>query len=134
LLRQFFLAIPRELDEAAILDRANPLLALWRVIVRLRHPALETVAILSGLAAWNDFPGPLVYLSDCYKHTLARAVRNHRSYSSQWSAADGGGDRHQHFGRCAFLLRLTLLRRERQPHWIERILPLTREIRLDAFK
>jgi hypothetical protein len=134
LLRQFFLAIPRELDEAAILDRADPLQALWHVVILLRHPALETVAILSGSAAWNDFLGPLVYLNDCYKYTLARAVRNHRSYSSQWSAADGGGDRHRHFGRCAFLLRLTLLRRERQPHWIERILPVTKEIRLDAFK
>jgi multiple sugar transport system permease protein len=53
LLRQFFLTIPRELDEAAILDGANPLQVLWHIILPLSRPALATVAILSGLAAWN---------------------------------------------------------------------------------
>jgi multiple sugar transport system permease protein len=85
LLRQFFLTIPRELDEAAILDGANPLQVLWHVILPLSRPALATVAILSGLAAWNDFLDPLVYLNDSDKYTLALGLSEFMGlYSSQW--------------------------------------------------
>jgi multiple sugar transport system permease protein len=85
LLRQFFLTIPRELDEAAILDGANPLQVLWHVIIPLSRPALATVAILSGLAAWNDFLDPLVYLNDSDKYTLALGLSEFTGlYSSQW--------------------------------------------------
>jgi multiple sugar transport system permease protein len=85
LLRQFFLTIPRELDEAAILDGANPLQVLWHVIIPLSQPALATVAILSGLAAWNDFLDPLVYLNDSDKYTLALGLSEFTGlYSSQW--------------------------------------------------
>jgi multiple sugar transport system permease protein len=85
LLRQFFLTIPRELDEAAILDGANPLQVLWHVILPLSRPALATVAILSGLAAWNDFLDPLVYLNDSGKYTLALGLSEFTGlYSSQW--------------------------------------------------
>ena len=85
LLRQFFLPIPRELDEAAILDGANPLQVLWHVILPLSRPALATVAILSGLAAWNDFLDPLVYLNDSDKYTLALGLSEFTGlYSSQW--------------------------------------------------
>jgi multiple sugar transport system permease protein len=85
LLRQFFLTIPRELDEAAILDGANPLQVLWHVILPLSRPALATVAILSGLASWNDFLDPLVYLNDSDKYTLALGLSEFTGlYSSQW--------------------------------------------------
>src|ERR1700733_3159666 len=85
LLRQFFLTIPRELDEAAILDGANPLQVLWHIILPLSRPALATVAILSGLAAWNDFLDPLVYLNDSDKYTLALGLSEFTGlYSSQW--------------------------------------------------
>jgi multiple sugar transport system permease protein len=85
LLRQFFLTIPRELDEAAILDGANPLQVLWHIILPLSHPALATVAILSGLAAWNDFLDPLVYLNDSDRYTLALGLSEFTGlYSSQW--------------------------------------------------
>jgi multiple sugar transport system permease protein len=85
LLRQFFLTIPRELDEAAILDGANPLQVLWHIILPLSRPALATVAILSGLAAWNDFLDPLVYLNDSDKYTLALGLSEFMGlYSSQW--------------------------------------------------
>jgi multiple sugar transport system permease protein len=84
LLRQFFLTIPRELDEAAILDGANPLQVLWHIILPLSRPALATVAILSGLAAWNDFLDPLVYLNDSDKYTLALGLSEFMGlYSSQ---------------------------------------------------
>jgi multiple sugar transport system permease protein len=85
LLRQFFLTIPRELDEAAILDGANPLQVLWHIILPLSRPALATVAILSGLAAWNDFLDPLVYLNNSDKYTLALGLSEFMGlYSSQW--------------------------------------------------
>ncbi len=86
LLRQFFRTIPRELDEAAILDGANPLEVLWHVIVPLSRPALATIAILSGLAAWNDFLDPLVYLNQSDKFTLALGLSEFTGlYSSQWN-------------------------------------------------
>ena len=55
LLRQFFLTIPKELDEAATIDGANPLQILWHIIIPLSRPALVTVGIFSTLTEWNDF-------------------------------------------------------------------------------
>ncbi len=63
LLRQFFLTIPKEMDEAADIDGAGPLRTLWEVIVPQARPAILTVAILHFLFAWNDFLEPLVFLS-----------------------------------------------------------------------
>ncbi len=85
LMRQFLRTIPRELDEAAILDGANPIEVLWYIIVPLSRPALATIAILSGLAAWNDFLDPLVYLNQSDKFTLALGLSEFTGlYSSQW--------------------------------------------------
>jgi ABC-type glycerol-3-phosphate transport system permease component len=64
LLRQFFLTINLELDEAAKVDGANELMIYWRIILPLARPALATIAIFSFMANWNDFMGPLIYLSD----------------------------------------------------------------------
>ena len=86
LLRQFFRTIPRELDEAAILDGAHPLRVLWDIIVPLSRPALLTVAIFSGLGVWNDFLGPLIYLNDSRKFTLALGLAEFTGlYSSEWN-------------------------------------------------
>ena len=63
LLRQFFLSIPKELDEAAALDGAGPLRTLWSVIIPQAAPVIATVALLHFYFAWNDFLEPLVYLS-----------------------------------------------------------------------
>ncbi|MBV9672254.1 MAG: carbohydrate ABC transporter permease [Verrucomicrobia bacterium] len=85
LLRQFFRTIPRELDEAALLDGANPLHILWFIIVPLSRPALIAVTIFSALSAWNDFLGPLIYLNDSNKFTLALGLSEFAGlYSSQW--------------------------------------------------
>lgn len=85
LLRQFFRTIPREQDEAATLDGANPLEILWHVIVPQSKPALVAVAIFSALNAWNDFLGPLIYLNDSSKFTLALGLAEFTGlYSSQW--------------------------------------------------
>lgn len=85
LLRQFFRTIPKELDEAALIDGANPLQILWNIIVPLSRPALIAVAIFSALASWNDFLGPLIYLNDSRNFTLALGLAEFTGlYSSQW--------------------------------------------------
>ena len=85
LLRQFFLTLPKELDEAAIIDGANPLQVLRFVIVPLSRPALITVAIFSTLFEWNDFLGPLIYLNDSRQFTLALGLAEFTGlYTSQW--------------------------------------------------
>lgn len=85
LLRQFFLAIPRELDEAATIDGANPLQVFWLVILPLSRPALVTVAILSGLNSWNDYLEPLIYLNDSDNYTLPLGLASFTGlYTSQW--------------------------------------------------
>jgi multiple sugar transport system permease protein len=85
LLRQFFRTIPRELDEAALLDGANRLQVLWHIIVPVSRPALVTVAIFAALSTWNDFLGPLMYLNDSNKFTLALGLAEFTGlYNSQW--------------------------------------------------
>lgn len=85
LLRQFFRTIPKELDEAALIDGANPLQILWNIIVPLSRPALIAVAIFAALASWNDFLGPLIYLNDSRNFTLALGLAEFTGlYSSQW--------------------------------------------------
>jgi len=75
LLRQFFLTIPRDFDEAAMVDGASPVRILWSVLLPLIQPALITVAILSFLAHWSDFFGPLIYLNTKENLTLSLGLR-----------------------------------------------------------
>ncbi len=70
-LRQFFRTIPRELFDAARMDGASEWRIYWSVALPLARPALVTVAVLTFMFAWNDFMGPLIYLSDPLKNTLA---------------------------------------------------------------
>lgn len=62
LLRQFFLTIPRDLDEAAMIDGAGPLRILLSVLLPQAAPAIVAVSLFHFLFAWNDFFGPLIYL------------------------------------------------------------------------
>lgn len=62
LLRQFFLSIPRELEEAAVLDNAGPWKIFFRIILPLSKPALATLFLLAFLTNWNDFLLPLAVL------------------------------------------------------------------------
>jgi multiple sugar transport system permease protein len=75
LLRQFIMSIPRDLDEAAIIDGANPLRVLWSVLMPLMKPALTTVAILQFLNDWNEFFAPFIYLSRMELFTAAVGLR-----------------------------------------------------------
>jgi multiple sugar transport system permease protein len=79
LLRQFFLGIPRELSEAARMEGASELEILWHIILPLAKPALFTVALFQFLFSWNDFLGPLIYLNDQSKFTLALGLANMQS-------------------------------------------------------
>lgn len=75
LMVQFFRSIPRELDEAAMIDGAGPLRIYWSVILPLSKPVLATAAIFSFLWTWNDFFGPLIYLNDIANFTVPLALR-----------------------------------------------------------
>ena len=63
LLRQYFMTLPRDLDEAAMIDGAGPLRILWSVIIPQSYPVIVAVIIFHVVYAWNDYFGPLVYLS-----------------------------------------------------------------------
>jgi ABC-type glycerol-3-phosphate transport system permease component len=71
LIRQFFQSIPRELDEAAMLDGAGYLQIFWYIFVPNSWPVLATVAIFSFINTWSDFFTPLIYLNNLDKMTAA---------------------------------------------------------------
>ncbi|MDQ8736345.1 carbohydrate ABC transporter permease [Paenibacillus sp. LHD-38] len=85
LLRQFFSTIPKDLDEAAYMDGASPLTVLWKIMLPLSKPALIVILIFTFIGTWNDFLGPLIYLSDGNKFTLALGLASFRGmYNAQW--------------------------------------------------
>jgi ABC-type glycerol-3-phosphate transport system permease component len=86
LLRQFFLTLPPELEEAARLDGANTLQIIVRVVVPLSGPALATVALFTFQASWNDFLGPLIYLGNQQLYTVTLGLNQFRqSYTTDWA-------------------------------------------------
>ena len=70
LLHQFFLGIPKELEEAAVLDGCTRFDIFWRIVLPLSKPALATLGLFTFLGSWNDFLGPLVFLDSVDKYTL----------------------------------------------------------------
>ncbi len=74
LLRQFFTTVPMELEEAAILDGANRFRLWWQIMLPLSKPALATVAVFTFQGVWNDFYGPLIFLTDPETYTLALGI------------------------------------------------------------
>jgi ABC-type glycerol-3-phosphate transport system permease component len=79
LLRQFYLTLPRELDDAAKIDGAGTLRVLVQILVPLSVPALATVAILSFVHHWNDFFYPLIYLESRELYTVSLGLNYFRS-------------------------------------------------------
>jgi ABC-type glycerol-3-phosphate transport system permease component len=79
LLRQFFRTLPIELSDAARIDGCSEFGIYWRIIMPLAKPALATVAIFTFLFSWNDFIGPLLYLSSPEKFTVALGLATFRS-------------------------------------------------------
>jgi len=75
MLRQFFLTIPKDLDDAATIDGCSEFGIFFRIILPLTKPALATVALFQFLGSWNDFLGPLIYLNDPAKYTLSLGIQ-----------------------------------------------------------
>lgn len=74
LLRQFVRGIPYDLDEAAKVDGAGPLRIFWTIILPELRPALAAVTVLTFIGKWNDFLGPLIYLTDSHNWTIELAL------------------------------------------------------------
>lgn len=70
LVRQFMLSIPRELDEAAMIDGANPLQIWWYVIMPLSRPAIATITVFLFVGQWNNLINPLIYLQRAELFTM----------------------------------------------------------------
>ncbi|MFE5409059.1 carbohydrate ABC transporter permease [Microbacterium sp. NPDC056569] len=87
LLVQFIRQMPRDMDEAARIDGAGHLRIFWSIILPLIKPALITCSIFAFIWAWNDFLGPLLYLTSPENYPLPIALR---LYNDQTSASDYG--------------------------------------------
>jgi multiple sugar transport system permease protein len=87
LLVQFMRQMPRDMDEAARIDGAGHVRIFWAIILPLIKPALITCAIFSFIWAWNDFLGPLLYLTSPENYPLPIALR---LYNDQSSSSDFG--------------------------------------------
>ncbi len=86
LLRQFFMTIPRDLDDAAKIDGCSYIGIWWRILLPLTKPALATVTIFAFIGTWNDFLWPLIYLNEEEKFTLMLGLATFRGlYSTQWA-------------------------------------------------
>lgn len=85
LLRQFMRGIPRELEEAALLDGCGWVGIYWRIVLPLMKPALAAVAIFTFLGSWNDFMGPLIYLISAKLYPLSMGLFTFQNqHSSQF--------------------------------------------------
>lgn len=86
LLRQFFLGIPREMDEAAYVDGAGHLKIFWTIILPLSKQALIVVGLFTYLNSWNDYLAPVIYLSSQKKYTLMLGLTLFQgAYAAQWN-------------------------------------------------
>lgn len=87
LLRQFFMTIPDELSEAALMDGCSEWGIFQRIILPLSKPALSVVALFTFMGAWNDFLGPLVYIQHPQQYTLALGLQTFQSQhgGTEWN-------------------------------------------------
>ncbi|MBE0686401.1 MAG: carbohydrate ABC transporter permease [Anaerolineaceae bacterium] len=74
LLRQFFMTIPMDFDDAARIDGASSFRIYWSILLPLSKPILTTLGVLSFLLHWNDYIGPLIYIQTPSKQTFALAL------------------------------------------------------------
>lgn len=75
LMVQFFRQLPKELDEAAMIDGCSPFKIYWAIILPLSMPAMATAAIFTFIWNWEDFLTPLIYLNDVEDYTVPLALR-----------------------------------------------------------
>jgi len=84
--RAFLSSIPREIDEAAIIDGASPLQVFFSIILPLLQPAIITVVVVSAVGIYNDFTGPLYFLPGSENVTAQLTLYSFTSqFSSQWN-------------------------------------------------
>jgi multiple sugar transport system permease protein len=85
MLRQFYTTLPKELDEAAIVDGAKTFTIFVKIILPLSKSALIVVGLFSFMGAWNDFLAPLVYISTPDKYTVALGLQQFKGmYNAEW--------------------------------------------------
>lgn len=85
LMRQFFLSLPRELEEAAMIDGCNRWQVFFRVILPLAKPALATLAIFTLLGAWNDLVWPLIAINNSDAFTLQLGISSFKgTHATDW--------------------------------------------------
>ncbi|MFE7120415.1 carbohydrate ABC transporter permease [Streptomyces sp. NPDC057654] len=91
LLRQFFLSLPRELEEAAWIDGCSRLRVIYSIILPLARPALSTVAVLTFLSTWNDLTWPLIAINHDTQYTLQLGLTTFQGqHHTKWSAVMAG--------------------------------------------
>jgi len=102
LLRQFFRTIPNDLTEAARIDGAGEWRIFWKVMLPLARPALAVVALFQFLRTWNDFFGPLLYINDPSRYTLAYGLQQFvSSFDTKWALLMAAS--------CAFTIPIIIL-------------------------
>jgi len=91
LMRQFFLSLPRELEDAGRIDGCTTFGVFWRIVLPLAKPALATLAIFTLLGSWNDLVWPLIAISDEHKYTLQLGLTSFQgTRRTQWSLLMAG--------------------------------------------
>ncbi len=91
LLRQFFLSLPRELEDAARIDGAGYFAVFWRIILPLSKPALAVVAVLGFMGVWNSFLWPLIMINSTDKFTLPVGLQLLNSqHGTDWTVLMAG--------------------------------------------
>jgi multiple sugar transport system permease protein len=88
LMVQFFRGIPRELDEAAMIDGCNMFQIYWKIMLPLSVPVLVTAGIFTFIFTWDDFFAPLIYLNDMQHYTVTLGLR---TFVDSTAASDWGG-------------------------------------------
>lgn len=82
LMRQFLMGIPKDYEEAARLDGANTFQIYWKIFMPILKPSLIMVGVLNMLTVWNDYLGPLIFLQDRTKYTLALGLASFKGVHS----------------------------------------------------
>jgi multiple sugar transport system permease protein len=104
LFRQFFMSIPRELDEAAYIDGAGPLRVLFSILLPLCKPIIWTAVVLTVIGVWNDFWGPYIFLTDKDLFTIAVGLR---MFASEAYRLSGVGNATYHLLMAGSIVAIT---------------------------
>ncbi|WP_312369008.1 carbohydrate ABC transporter permease [Lachnoclostridium sp.] len=82
LMRQFLMGVPKDFEEAARIDGANAFQIYWKIYMPILKPSLILVGVLNLISVWNDYLGPLIFLQDRSKYTLALGLASFKGIHS----------------------------------------------------